>query len=58
MYICGFKKQMHLHLSSFSLECVPDKWFERSDLIPSRKCFEFGGLVFSRSDSCATRENA
>ncbi len=27
------------------------KWFERSDLNPSRKCFELGGLVFSRSDS-------
>ncbi len=34
------------------------EWFERSDLNPSRKRFRFGGLVFSRSDSCPTRENA
>ncbi len=38
--------------------CLRHKWFEWSDLNPSRKRFEFGGLVFSRSDSCPTRENA
>ncbi len=45
-------------LVQFHLECVSDKWFERSDLNPSRKRFEFGGLLFSRSDSCPTRETA
>ncbi len=54
MYICGFNKQMHLHLSSFIWNA--SQWFERSDLNQSRKRFEFGGLVFSRSDSCPTRE--
>ncbi len=52
MYICDFNKQMHLNLSSF----VWNAWFERSDLNPSPKRFEFGGLVFSRSDSSLSNQ--
>jgi len=45
-------------LVQFHLERPRHKWFERSDLSPSQKCFEFRELVFSRSDTCLTRENA
>ncbi len=47
-------------LVQFRLECGPDhllKWFERSDLYPSR--MRFGGhlhLVFSGSDSYQIRK--
>ncbi len=60
MIICGFNNQMLLHLSSFDWNAAQTdllKWFERSDLYPSR--MRFRGhlhLVFSGSDSYPNRK--
>ncbi len=64
MYKCGLNNQSHLGptLVQFLLECSPDhllKWFEHSDLNPSRKRFRGNLLlVFLLSDSYSIRENA